>query len=91
MKSLPLQWVCSSNQAKVTAMVHKSAVARMWTYIGILRVDKIARMGKSTTLEKGVKFCDAIEKSTPRDLQRLLQKAEARDFPSMIGSIDCMH
>ncbi|KAI5317726.1 hypothetical protein L3X38_037433 [Prunus dulcis] len=62
-------------------VVHKSVVARMWTGIGILGVDKITRMGKSTTLERVVKFCDAIEtlysrdylrKSTPRDLQRLL-------------------
>ncbi|KAI5351301.1 hypothetical protein L3X38_004192 [Prunus dulcis] len=36
MKSLPLQWVCLSNQVKVTAVVHKSAMARTWTYIGIL-------------------------------------------------------
>ncbi|VVA28987.1 PREDICTED: ALP1, partial [Prunus dulcis] len=52
-------------------------------------VDKIARMGKSTILESLVRFCDAIEtlcardylcKPMPRDLQRLLQKAEARGF-----------
>ncbi|CAL2258458.1 unnamed protein product [Prunus armeniaca] len=63
-------------------------------------VDEIARMGKSTTLESLVRFCDAIEtlytrdylrKPTPRDLQRFLQKAEARGFPSIIGSIDSMH
>ncbi|CAL2270616.1 unnamed protein product [Prunus armeniaca] len=57
-------------------------------------------MGKSTTLEALVRFCDAVEnlytrdylrRPTPRDLQRLLQKAEARGFPGMIGSIDCMH
>ncbi|CAL9025256.1 unnamed protein product [Prunus brigantina] len=63
-------------------------------------VDKIVRMGKSITLESLVRFCDAIEtlytrdylrKPTPRDLQRLLQKVEARGFPGMIGSIDCMH
>ncbi|XP_021829759.1 uncharacterized protein LOC110769995 [Prunus avium] len=61
---------------------------------------EIARMGKSTTLESLVRFCDAIEtlytrdylrRPTPRDLQRLLQKAEARGFLGMIGSIDCMH
>ncbi|XP_021824638.1 uncharacterized protein LOC110765738 [Prunus avium] len=64
------------------------------------QVDEIARMGKCNTLESLVRFCDAIEtlytrdylrKPTPRDLQRLLQKAEARGFPDMIGSIDCMH
>ncbi|XP_008231747.1 PREDICTED: uncharacterized protein LOC103330921 [Prunus mume] len=64
------------------------------------QVDKIARMGKSTILECLVRFCDAVEnlytrdylrKLTPRDLQRLLQKGEARGFLGMIGSIDCMH
>ncbi|XP_021823254.1 uncharacterized protein LOC110764561 [Prunus avium] len=34
---------------------------------------------------------DYLRKPTPRDLQRLLQKAKARGFPGMIGSIDCMH
>ncbi|XP_021834060.1 uncharacterized protein LOC110773849 [Prunus avium] len=34
---------------------------------------------------------DYLRRPTPRDLQRLLQKAEARGFPGMIGSIDCMH
>ncbi|KAI5344316.1 hypothetical protein L3X38_012193 [Prunus dulcis] len=64
------------------------------------QVDEIARIGKSTTLEALVRFCQAVEtlytrdclhRSTPRDLQRLLQKAEARGFSGMIGSIDCMH
>ncbi|KAI5318471.1 hypothetical protein L3X38_038179 [Prunus dulcis] len=32
-----------------------------------------------------------LRKPTPRDLQRLLQKPEARGFPGMIRSIDCMH
>ncbi|KAI5323731.1 hypothetical protein L3X38_032803 [Prunus dulcis] len=63
-------------------------------------VDEITRMGKSTTLEALVRFCQAVEtlytrdylrRPTPRDLQRLLQKAEAQGFPGMIGSIDCMH
>ncbi|CAL8157432.1 unnamed protein product [Prunus armeniaca] len=49
-------------------------------------VDEIVRMGKSTTLEALVRFCDAVEtlytkdylrRPTPRDLRRLLQKAEA--------------
>ncbi|CAL2279206.1 unnamed protein product [Prunus armeniaca] len=58
------------------------------------QVDEIARMGKSTALESLVRFCDAVEtlytrdylrRPTPRDLQRLLQKAERRGFPGMIG------
>ncbi|CAL2232611.1 unnamed protein product [Prunus armeniaca] len=78
-----------------------TAVIRMLAYgASADQVDEVAQMGKSTTLEALVRFCDAVEnlytrdylrRPTPRDLQRLLQKAEARGFPGMIGSIDCMH
>ncbi|KAI5325467.1 hypothetical protein L3X38_034541 [Prunus dulcis] len=49
---------------------------------------------------KMVRFCDAMEtlytrdylrRPSPKDLQRLLQKAESQGFPGMIDSIDCMH
>ncbi|XP_021827602.1 uncharacterized protein LOC110768209 [Prunus avium] len=78
-----------------------TAVIRMLVYgASADQVDEIAWMGKSTTLEALVRFCDAVEtlytrdylhRPTPRDLQRLLQKAEARGFAGMIGNIDCMH
>ncbi|XP_021800718.1 uncharacterized protein LOC110744978 [Prunus avium] len=78
-----------------------TTVIRMLAYgASADQVDEIPRMGKSTTLEALVRFCDAVEtlytrdylrRPTPRDLQRLLQKTEARGFPGMIGSIDCMH
>ncbi|CAL2231697.1 unnamed protein product [Prunus armeniaca] len=78
-----------------------TVVIRMLAYgSSANQVDEIVRMGKSTTLEALVRFCDAVEtlytrdylrRPTPRDLQRLLQKAEAQGFPGMIGSIDCMH
>ncbi|CAL8119959.1 unnamed protein product [Prunus armeniaca] len=68
-----------------------TAVIRMLAYgASADQVDEVARMGKSTTLEALVRFCDAVEnlytrdylrRPTPRDLQRLLQKAEARGFP----------
>ncbi|CAL9029129.1 unnamed protein product [Prunus brigantina] len=54
------------------------------------QVDEIARMRKSTILDYLVRFCDTVEnlytreylrKPMPKDLQRLLQKAEARGFP----------
>ncbi|KAI5350914.1 hypothetical protein L3X38_003805 [Prunus dulcis] len=64
-----------------------TAVIRMLAYgASADQVDEIAQMGKSTTLEALVRFCQAVEtlytrdylrKPTPRDLQRLLQKAEA--------------
>ncbi|KAI5349875.1 hypothetical protein L3X38_002766 [Prunus dulcis] len=78
-----------------------TAVIRMLAYgASADQVDEIARMGKSTTLKALVRFCQAVatlytrdylRRPTPRDLQRLLQKAEARGFPGMIGSIDYMH
>ncbi|XP_008225048.1 PREDICTED: uncharacterized protein LOC103324730 [Prunus mume] len=34
---------------------------------------------------------DYLHRPTPKDLQRLLQKAESRGFLGMIGSIDCMY
>ncbi|CAL8168280.1 unnamed protein product [Prunus armeniaca] len=78
-----------------------TAVIRMLAYgASADQVDEIARMGKSTTLEALVRFFDAIEtlytrdylrRPTPKDLQRLLQKAEAQGFLGMIGSVDCMH
>ncbi|KAI5313414.1 hypothetical protein L3X38_042588 [Prunus dulcis] len=78
-----------------------TAVIRMLAYRSSAdQVDEVTRMGKSTILESLVRFCDAVEtlytrdylrRPMPRDLQRLLQKAESRGFPGMIGSIDCMH
>ena len=59
-----------------------TAVIRMLAYgASADQVDEIARMGKSTTLEALVRFCQAVEtlytrdylrRPTPRDLQRLL-------------------
>ncbi|CAL8113317.1 unnamed protein product [Prunus armeniaca] len=78
-----------------------TAALRMLAYeASAEQVDEIPRMGKSTILECLVRFYDAVEnlytreylrKPTPRDLQRLLQKGEARGFPGMIRSINCMH
>ncbi|CAL2234107.1 unnamed protein product [Prunus armeniaca] len=85
----------AASRAKFTAVI------RMLAYGSSAdQVDEIARMGKSTILESLVRCCDAVEnlytrdylrRPTLRDLQRLLQKAESRGFPGMIGSIDCMH
>ncbi|CAL2265629.1 unnamed protein product [Prunus armeniaca] len=68
-----------------------TAVIRMLAYGSSAdQIDEIARMGKSTTLEALVRFCDAVEtlyirdylrRPIPKDLQRLLQKAKARGFP----------
>ncbi|CAL2257216.1 unnamed protein product [Prunus armeniaca] len=65
-----------------------TAALQMLTYgASAEQMDEMARMRKSTILECLVRFCDAVEnlytneylrKPTPRDLQRLLQKGEAR-------------
>ncbi|XP_074352912.1 uncharacterized protein LOC141692069 [Apium graveolens] len=61
---------------------------------------EICRMGESTTLECMKKLCQQVEglfgeeylrAPTPADLRRLLARGEQMEFPSMIGSIDCMH
>ncbi|XP_048442484.1 uncharacterized protein LOC125478374 [Pyrus x bretschneideri] len=64
------------------------------------QVDEITRMGESTILKSLMRFCEVIEsiytaeylrKPTDMDLQMFLKKADMRDFPGMIGSIDYMH
>ncbi|CAL9004399.1 unnamed protein product [Prunus brigantina] len=68
--------------------------------IGHLLIRWMRLPGWGSPLFWRVRFCDAgenlytkdyLRRPTPRDLQRLLQKAESRGFPGMIGSIDCMH
>ncbi|XP_013617364.1 PREDICTED: uncharacterized protein LOC106323855 [Brassica oleracea var. oleracea] len=62
--------------------------------------DEYLRLGASTAILCLKNFAEAIiqvfgdeyqRKPTPEDLQRLLDSGEARGFPGMIGSIDCMH
>ncbi|KAL9674532.1 hypothetical protein QQ045_030804 [Rhodiola kirilowii] len=61
---------------------------------------ELTRMGESTTLECLKKWCAQVvehykdrylRSSNAADLSRLLQRAEQRGFPGMIGSIDYMH
>ncbi|XP_057760330.1 uncharacterized protein LOC130980691 [Arachis stenosperma] len=63
-------------------------------------VDDYVRIGESTTIECLEKFVTGVilvfeeeylRKSNPNDVRRLLQMAEGRSFPGMLGSIDCMH
>ncbi|XP_008245731.1 PREDICTED: uncharacterized protein LOC103343869 [Prunus mume] len=71
-----------------------TATLRMLAYgASAEQVDEIARMRKSTILECLVRFCVAVEnlytmkylrKPTLRDLQRLLQKSEARVFGEVL-------
>jgi hypothetical protein len=63
-------------------------------------VDDYVRIGESTAMECLDKFVrgvhqiygvEYLRKPNNNDIQRLLQIGEARGFPGMLGSIDCMH
>lgn len=63
-------------------------------------VDEYLRLGETTALRCLENFVQGIinvfreeylRRSTPEDLQRLLDDGERRGFPGMIGSIDCIH
>ncbi|CAL8994151.1 unnamed protein product [Prunus brigantina] len=75
--------MCLLSEQKLTASLRILAYGEI-----VGRVDEIARMGKSIFLESLVKFYEAIKtlymrdylsKPAARNLQRLLQKAEARE------------
>ncbi|XP_020989104.1 uncharacterized protein LOC110276534 [Arachis duranensis] len=60
-------------------------------------VDDYMRIGESTTIECLKKFVEGVisvfqdeylRKPNPNDVQHLLQMAEGRGFPDMLGSID---
>ncbi|XP_015938764.1 glutathione S-transferase T2-like [Arachis duranensis] len=78
-----------------------TAVIRMLAYgVGADAVDDYVHIGNCTTIECLGKFVEYVisvfedeylRKPKLNDVQRLLQMAEGRGFPGMLGSIDCMH
>lgn len=63
-------------------------------------IDEYLKIGAITALECMKKFAlgvievfgvEHLRKPNQADVDRLMQAAEARDFPGMLGSIDCMH
>jgi hypothetical protein len=63
-------------------------------------VDEYVRIGESTTIECLERFvrgvnevfgAEYLRRPNNNDVDRLLQMGEARGFPGMLGSIDCMH
>lgn len=63
-------------------------------------IDEYLRMSETTYLDAMYKFCKAViavfgevylRQSNVADTACLLSINEARGFPGMIGSIDCMH
>lgn len=63
-------------------------------------MDEIFGIAESTTLECMITFVRGVRhvygqqylrRPTQEDIHRLLQVGEARGFPGMLGSLDCMH
>ena len=62
--------------------------------------DKYVRIDESTAILCMKRFCRAIveifgnvylRSPNANDIERLLSKSEEHGFPSMLGSLDCMH
>ncbi|XP_074336252.1 uncharacterized protein LOC141673406 [Apium graveolens] len=80
---------------KCTAAMHMLAYG-----ISADAVDDYVHIGESTAVECLKKIVsnvimifesEYLRKPNSDDVQRLLQMGEARGFPGMMGSIDCMH
>jgi len=63
-------------------------------------IDEYIRIAESTAIKCLKRFCTAVNESfgeeylrhpTKADIERLLAEGEARGFPGMLGSLDCMH
>ena len=63
-------------------------------------VDDYIRIGESTAIQSLQQFCNSVieifgveylRSPTPTDIARLLAIGEVWGFPSMLGSLDCMH
>ncbi|CAA7021145.1 unnamed protein product [Microthlaspi erraticum] len=91
----------ATGRISISALVKCTAAIRMMAYgCTADQVDEYLRLGDTTAhlcLEnfvEGVIFVFGekyLRRPTADDLQRLLNVAEERGFPGMIGSIDCMH
>ena len=78
-----------------------TAAMRMLAYGGSAdAVDEYLKMADSTSRECLVNFCQGIiecfgeeylREPNEEDLKQLLALGEARGFPGMLGSLDCMH
>ncbi|KAF8380120.1 hypothetical protein HHK36_027592 [Tetracentron sinense] len=78
-----------------------TAAMRMLVYgVAAYAVDDYVRIGKNTSIESLRRFVRAVVEvfgeeylRSPNndDISKLLAQGEARGFPRMLGSIDCMH
>lgn len=91
----------ATRKCGVTPLTKCITAVRMLAYgIATDCVDEYLKIGAITALECMKKFAlgiievfgeEYLRKPNQADVDRLLQAAEARDFPGMLGSIDCMH
>ncbi|XP_015950820.3 uncharacterized protein LOC107475674 [Arachis duranensis] len=95
------QRVDATGRRDLSPLQKCTAAIRMLLYgVAADAVDDYVRIDESTTIECLEKFVEGVisvfedeylRKPNPNDVQRLLQMAEGRGFPGMLGSIDCMH
>ena len=91
----------AASVAKLSGLQEVTAAFRMLQYgISVDAVDEYVKIGESTAIEAMKKFCRAIvhvygetylRSPNEEDISRLLQEANKRGFPGMLGSLDCMH
>jgi hypothetical protein len=90
-----------------TGLLGLSALQKVVAAIRILAygmptdaIDEYVQIGESTAREALHHFCSVViatfgdqylRSPTPDDVAHLLQENESRGFPSMYGSMDCMH
>ena len=85
----------------MTPLTKCTAALRMLAYgISADCIDEYLKIGESTSLQCLKKFAKGViaifgaeylRKPTQADVDRLLAVGNERDFPGMLGSIDCMH
>ncbi|XP_074346176.1 uncharacterized protein LOC141684943 [Apium graveolens] len=104
MRKLGEKWgerVDALGRKGISPLQKYTAAIRILAYgIGADVVDDYVRIGTSTVIECFEKFVtnvilvfdsEYLRKPNSNDVQRLLKMGEARGFPGMMGSIDCMH
>ncbi|CAK8562180.1 unnamed protein product [Lathyrus sativus] len=93
--------VDATGRASLSPLQKCTVVIRMLAYgTSADSVDDYLRIGETTTLKCVDKFTRGVinifgaqylRRPNAEDIERLMQMGEARGFPGMLGSIDCMH
>jgi hypothetical protein len=91
----------ATDRVDLNALQKCSAIMRQLVYgMATDTIDEYLELRKSTALECLEYYCPGIiecfeaeflRRPTVADTQHLLVKAEEREFPGMLWSIDCMH